>query len=98
MPTKLPRLALTVSEHVRAALNDLADAMGKPASKVASELLEEMVPQLEGLAKVARAAKSGNRAAGQRALAQMFGDNMAEVMTAQQPDMFKPKGKGKAKA
>jgi predicted DNA-binding protein len=84
-------MALTLPDHVRDAVYDLADAVGKPASKVVAELLEEMVPQLEGLAKVARAAKSGNKAAAKRALTHMFGDAMAEHM---QSDLFR---KGKAK-
>lgn len=85
-------MALTLPENVRNAVYDLADAVGKPASKVVTELLEEMVPQLEGLAKVARAAKSGNKAAAKRALTHMLGDGLAELMVQQQPDMFKRKG------
>jgi hypothetical protein len=50
-----------------------------------------MVPQLEGLAKVARAARSGNQDAAKRALRHMIGDGMAEVITEMQPDMFKGK-------
>ena len=92
MPTKLPRMALTLPEDVHAAVYDLADAMGKPASKVVTELLQEMVPQLQGLAKIARAGRSGNKAAAKRALQHMFGDSLAEVMSQQQPELF---GKGK---
>lgn len=90
MPTQKPRLALTLPPHVRAAVDDLADAMQKPASTVVSQLLEEMVPQLEGMAKVARAAKSGNKVAAKRALQHMFGDAMAEVLV-EQREMFKGK-------
>ena len=95
MPTQKPRMALTLPDHVRDAVYDLADAMGKPAAKVVTELLEEMVPQLQGLAKVARAAKSGNKAAAKRALQHMVGDQLAEVMTTQQPELF---GKRKSKS
>jgi hypothetical protein len=70
------------------AINDLAEAVGKPASRVVVELLTEMIPQLHGIAKMARAAKSGNKAAVKRALVHMVGDNMAEMMAMQQPDMF----------
>lgn len=88
MPTRKPRMALTLSESVNAAVHDLADAMGKPASKVVTELLEEMVPQLESLAKIARAAKSGNKAAAKKALQHMVGDAMADVLTTHQPELF----------
>jgi predicted DNA-binding protein len=88
MPSRNPRLALTVPPDVRAAIDELAEAVGKPSSTVVVELLAEMVPQMQGLAKVARAAKSGNKAAAKRALAHMLGDSMAELMAVQQPDMF----------
>lgn len=93
MPSQKPRLALTLPEHVREAIDDLADAMGKPASSVVTGLLEEMVPQIQGLAKVVRASKSGNKAAAKRALVHMMGDNFAALVTATQPDMFKGKGR-----
>jgi len=91
MPSQKPRLALTLPEDVRAAIDDLADAMGKPASAVVMGLLEEMVPQLQGLAKVVRASKAGNKEAAKRALAHMMGDNFAALATATQADMFKAK-------
>lgn len=94
MPSQKPRMALTLPEDVYAAIHGLADAVGKPASKVVTELLQEMVPQLEGLAKIARAGKAGNKAEAKRALQHMFGDSMAELMSAEQPGLFgKPKGK-----
>lgn len=94
MPTKKPRMALTLPDDVHAALFSLADAMEKPAASVVSELLQEMVPQLEGLAKVIRASKAGKRDAARLALQHMMGDSFAQVMADQQPDMF---GKGKGK-
>jgi hypothetical protein len=85
-------MALTLPEDVNAAVHDLADALGKPASKVVTELLQEMVPQLQGLAKIARAGRAGNRAAAKRALQHMMGDALAEVAAAHQPELFgKPK-------
>lgn len=80
-------MALTLSDECAEALNDLADALGKPASTVAAELLHEMVPQLEGLAKYARHAKAGNKAAAKRALVHLIGDGMAEVISDQQRDL-----------
>ena len=88
MPSSKPRMALTLTDELRSALDDLAEAIGKPASTVAGELLNEMIPQILGLAKFARAAKSGNKAAAKRALVHMVGDNMAEMMQAQQPELF----------
>ena len=95
MPTRKARMALTLPDEVRDAIADLADAMGKPAAAVVTELLEDMLPQLHGLAKVIRASKAGNKAAAKRALTHMVGDNFAAMMTATQGDMFKGKGKPK---
>jgi hypothetical protein len=91
-------MALSLPDDVNAAVFDLADALGTPATKVVTDLLQEMVPQLQGLAKVARASKAGNKAAAKRALQHMMGDAMAEVLTAQQPDMFASKKATKKKA
>jgi hypothetical protein len=57
-------------------------------------MLVEMIPQFEGITKMALAAKSGNKAAAKRAVVHMFGDSMAQLMTMQQPELFgKPKRK-----
>lgn len=93
MPSRKPRMALTLTPELEAAFDDLADAMGKPASTLAVELLGELIPQIEGLAKVARAAKSGNKAAAKRALVHMVGDNLAEIMTMHQPDLYAKRAK-----
>jgi hypothetical protein len=85
-------MALTLKPEVERAVFDLADAVGKPAATVVAGLLEEMVPQLEGLAKVARATKAGNTAAAKRAMSHMFGDMLAEQLL-DQADMFKGKSK-----
>lgn len=88
MPSRLPRLSLTISDELRDALQSISEATGKPVATLTVELLTEMIPQLEGLAKMARAAKSGNKAAAKRALVHMVGDQMAELMASTQPDMF----------
>lgn len=80
MPTRKPRMSLTLDDDVAAALHDLADALQKPAATVVSNLLQDMLPQLEGLAKVARASRSGNSAQAKRALAHMVGDAFAEQL------------------
>ena len=94
MPSKRPRMALTLPDEVHNAVYDLANALDKPASKVVTDLLQEMLPQLQGLTKIAVASKAGNRAAAKRALTHMMGDSMAELMQQQQPELF---GKGKRK-
>ena len=90
MPTRLARMALTVPDDLVVALADLAEAWEKPAATVVVEILRGLIPQLHGLAKLSRAAKSGNQAAAKRALVHMVGDSLAEMMSAQQPD-FPPK-------
>lgn len=95
MPSQKARLALTLPSHLEKALTEFAEAIDKPVSTATVSILVEMIPQLEGLAKIARASKSGNKAAAKRAAVHMFGDAMAEVMAMQQPDMFsKKKGRG----
>lgn len=88
------RVALTLPPELLTALEALAKAMGRPMATITSEILVEMIPQFEGLAKIAIASKAGNKAAAKRALVHMLGDNMAEMMTAQQPELF---GKKKRK-
>jgi DNA-binding GntR family transcriptional regulator len=94
MTTKRPRMALSLPDELHNAVYDLAHALGKPASKVVTELLQEMLPQLQGLTKIANAAKSGNKAAAKRALTHMVGDSMANLLQQEQPELF---GKGKRK-
>jgi predicted DNA-binding protein len=88
MPSQKPRIALTLSPELHTALSGLAEAFGKPMATLATEMLQELIPQLEGLTKVAKAAKSGNKAAAKRAMIHMVGDNMAEMMAMQQPELF----------
>lgn len=96
MSSQRRRMALTLPEDLDRAIFDLADALGKPAAQVVTQLLQEMVPQLEGLAKIHRASKAGNKAAAKRALQHMMGDTMAEIMAQSQPDMFPSPKKAKA--
>lgn len=93
MPSQKPRLALTLSPELQVALSTLGAAVGKPVATLTVELLEEMIPQLHGLAKLATVAKAGNKAATKRALVHMIGDNMAELMLSQQDELFKGKRK-----
>jgi len=95
MPSRLPRVALTLPEDLKAVLDDLAEAMEKPTARVIVELLREMAPTLQQTAKMIRLASAGNRAGVKRVLTHMVGDQMAQVITATQPDMFPPSKKGK---
>ncbi len=93
--TELPtRMMITLSPELAVALGGLGDALGRPPATIAREMLVEIIPQLEGLTKLAIAAKSGNKVAAKRALVHMMGDNMAEIMSMQQPELF---GKAKRK-
>lgn len=80
-------MALTLVPELHVALTDLAEALGKPIATVAADLLFEMIPQLQGITKMAIASKSGNKAAMKLALAHMVGNNMAEMMTMQQREL-----------
>jgi hypothetical protein len=85
MPSKHPRLALTVPAPIKEALDDLAKAMEVPTAKVVVGLLTEMEPQIRDLAKYTRLLKSGEHAAAKRALQHLFGNAMAEVIQDQLP-------------
>lgn len=88
MPSQKPRVAVTIDPATDSALDALAEVLGKPKATVIADLLQEMLPQLEGITKIARATKAGNTAAAKRALVHMVGDGMAEILTGQQKDMF----------
>ncbi len=79
------RLAMTLDPAARAALDDLAEVTGKPASTLAADLLLEMAPQLHDMAKIVRLTNSGKKAAARRALVHMVGDGMAQVLSEQLP-------------
>jgi len=81
MPSKNPRMMLTLKPDVLAALQDLSDALGKPTATVAAELLTEMRPQLLDLAKYARAMKAGKTDVAKRALSHMVGDALADQLS-----------------
>lgn len=83
MPSRKPRLPLTIPEDLHAVLRQLSEATGKPVATVVVDLLVEMQPQLEGLAKVLKHAKAGNKAAAKRALTHMVGDTLGEMMAVQ---------------
>lgn len=88
MPTTRRRLNLCPSDEAMAALDDLAAAIGKPRATIAAELLHEMADTVRGMAKMARLAKSGNKAGAKRALAHVVGDQLAQVLADTSPELF----------
>lgn len=81
MPNVSPRIAITPTPELKAALEELADAMEQPVSRIIVSLLTEMAPQLRDLAKVARHTKAGKTAAAKRALQHMVGNALAEQLS-----------------
>src|SRR5690348_5312018 len=75
------RLIISCPAPLRAALEDMADATGKPVATVARGILEEMIPNLHDLAKYFRHIRHGEKSAAKRALQHSFGNAMAEMMT-----------------
>lgn len=82
MPTRKPRIAVTLPEGTADALNDLADALKRPASTLAAEFLTELAPMIQGLAKMARHAAAGNKSAAKRALTHAVGRELAGIIEA----------------
>jgi hypothetical protein len=80
LPTKNPRLMLTVKPELLAALTDLSAALGKPTATVTTDLLTEMIPHLEVLTRYARAVQSGQKDAAATALRHLVGQAMAEQL------------------
>lgn len=97
MPSKKPRLALTVPDDLASDLSELAQLQGKPLATLVVDLLKEMRPQLQGLIKIQRAVKAGNVQAAKVALRHMVGDGMAELIAYQQPELFQAAKKGRRK-
>lgn len=89
------RLMLSVPPELDGTLDRLAAATDKPRATLVTDLLLEMRPQLDDLARVIGNVRSGRVAAAKQALRHMMGNAFAEMMTAQQPDMFPSKGRRK---
>lgn len=85
-------MALTVPHDLKIILDDLAEAMEKPTSKVVVELLQELSPQLRDTATMIRLAKAGNTAGVKKVLAHMVGDQAANLLAASIPDPKTQKG------
>ncbi len=95
MPTKLRRIVLNLPPEVEAAISDLAEAHGRPLATVTVNLLAEMTGQIHALAQVYRHTKSGNTQAVKRAVSQMFGDTMGDLLQEIQNVAPLPKGRRK---
>lgn len=56
VPTKLPRIAVTVNAETHATLDKLSYLQRRPRSAIAADLLEEMTPALQRIATLLEAA------------------------------------------
>lgn len=81
MGTELRRIQVSLPDSLEEALAELADAQERPISKVMVSLLAEMEPQIRDLAKYARCVKMGKMDEAKQALAHLFGNSMAELLT-----------------
>jgi hypothetical protein len=81
LPTRKPRVALSLPPDLEDVLRELSAASDKPLATVIVDLLKELQPALGDLAKIVRAAKSGKKAAAKRALQHMVGNALAEQLT-----------------
>ena len=89
------RVMLTVPWPLMESLAALADALDKPVATTIIDLLKEMQPQVDGLSKLVRHARDGNKAAAKRTLQHMIGDSMAEIIGQQLQLPAVKKGKRK---
>lgn len=96
MPTKKRRVMVIFPDETGAAVADLAKAAGQSQSRIVSELMTEMTPQLRDLAKLLRAARSGGKEAAKGALRDLVGGAMAAIIEELQPDLFERIEKRKA--
>lgn len=80
MPSKNRRVALTVPDDLMALLQRLADLHGLAVSAFVVSTLQEMQPELEGVAKILEAAKSGKVGAQREAVRHMIGDALAGML------------------
>ena len=63
MATKVPRIAFVPSPEVRALLEEISEASGRPVASIASEILDDVVPVLqEALAAMKAVAAQPERA------------------------------------
>lgn len=93
MPSRNPRLILTVPPDLMGTIRELSAALEKPMATVVLDLLREMQPQLRDLVKLVLHTRAGRTEAAKRTLSHMVGDQLAQLLVAQQGDMFKDKGK-----
>lgn len=87
MPSRKPRLALTVPDELMEALTALGKAAGKPASAVTVDMLIETLPIIETTTKMLLQAKAGNRAGMKRTLAHLVGDQAAAMLLSMQTEL-----------
>lgn len=83
VPSKQPRLALTLPDELREVLSDYADAQGKPVATVVVELLVGTIPQLRDLTRLMRALQAGQLEVAAEMSRQAFANAALPAATAQ---------------
>lgn len=87
MPTKLPRISITLPAETIATLSKLATLQKRPRSAIAADLLTEMTPSLDRISKLLeaamrnRASLPANTAARLAGLEEMLGGIASHGMT-----------------
>lgn len=79
MPSRKPRLFLTLPPDVREALDEYARVSGKATATVVTELVTGLIPQIKQMTEMMQALASGNLQAVQQASHRMFAEGAAEA-------------------
>jgi hypothetical protein len=74
------RVNLTVPPELVGPLVFYAESINRPLSTAIIDYLAESAPALEALGKFARLHRSGKKAAASKAMRELIGDQMAEVI------------------
>jgi hypothetical protein len=74
------RVQLTVPPELVGPLTFYAESVRRPLATAIIEFLAESAPALEAMGKFARLHRSGKKAAASKALRELVGDQMAEVI------------------
>lgn len=92
MPSKKPRIGLTVPNELDEVLTALSAELGQPKTALIVEILMQQYPVLQQLLEGIRSAKSGNKDAAMNFMASMLKD-AGFVLDEAQSDFFELKRK-----
>jgi hypothetical protein len=73
-------IKVTVKPALLKSLRGFCDVTGLPLATAVTHLLNEMRPQLDALTEITALANAGRHKAAKRAIANMVGDSVAQVM------------------